>query len=307
MVAAHRRSDSGYRWPMALDSFLLIGLMIAAGVLCARLRLLPDNSAEVLNQFALTVCLPAAVLRFASQLQFDASLLALAAVPWLLLVASIALVLLVAPLLKLRDDEKAVLLLCIPLGNTSFLGYPLTEAFYGTEALPFAVAYDQFGSFLILSTWGLWVLARYGGDRRPTLADMARRVLRFPPFLALLLALTLMPAARLADALLPIVTLAIGLQLRFRIPPRERAPLAFGLAAKLLVLPLLAWGLTLLFAMAPLMRNTVVLESAMAPMITASALAIAHRLAPGLAAALVGFGIPLSLLTLLGWRWLLAG
>jgi malate permease and related proteins len=307
MVAAHRRSDSGYRWPMALDSFLLIGLMIAAGVLCARLRLLPDNSAEVLNQFALTVCLPAAVLRFASQLQFDASLLALAAVPWLLLVASIALVLLVAPLLKLRDDEKAVLLLCIPLGNTSFLGYPLTEAFYGTEALPFAVAYDQFGSFLILSTWGLWVLARYGGDRRPTLADMARRVLRFPPFLALLLALTLMPAEPPADALLPIVTLAIGLQLRFRIPPRERAPLAFGLAAKLLVLPLLAWGLTLLFAMAPLMRNTVVLESAMAPMITASALAIAHRLAPGLAAALVGFGIPLSLLTLLGWRWLLAG
>ena len=317
MVVAHRRTDSGYRCRMALDSFLLIGLMIAAGVLCAQLRLLPDNSAEVLNQFALNVCLPAAVLRFASQLQFDTSLLALAAVPWLLLAASIALVLLVAPLLKLRDDEKAVLLLCIPLGNTSFLGYPLTEAFYGTEALPFAVAYDQFGSFLILSTWGLWVLARYGGDRPPTLADIGRRVLRFPPFLALILALTVMPAeappalerllARLSDALLPIVTLAIGLQLRFRIPPRERAPLAFGLAAKLLVLPLLAWGLSALFAMAPLMRSAVVLESAMAPMITASALAISHRLAPGLAAALVGFGIPLSLLALLGWRWLLAG
>ncbi|MCK7592904.1 AEC family transporter [Pseudomarimonas salicorniae] len=302
---------------MALDSFLLIGLMIAAGVVCARLRLLPDNSAEVLNQFALNVCLPAAVLRFAPQLQFDSALLGLMAVPWILLGLSIALVWLAGRLMSLREDEKAVLLLCIPLGNTSFLGYPLTEAFLGTDALPYAVAYDQFGSFLILSSWGLWVLARYGGDAPPTAADIGRRVLRFPPFIALIIALTVMPSeppaalerllARLSDALLPVVTLAIGLQLRFRIPARERGPLAFGLAAKLLVLPLAAWLFTALIPMAPLMRQAVVLESAMAPMITASALAISHRLAPGLAAALVGFGIPLSLLTLLGWRWWLAG
>lgn len=301
---------------MALDSFLLIGLMIAAGVLCARTRLLPDHSAEVLNQFALNICLPAAVLRFASQLQFDSALLGLMAVPWLLLALSIALVWLAGRAMNLRDDEKAVLLLCIPLGNTSFLGYPLTEAFLGTAALPYAVAYDQFGSFLILSSWGLWVLARYGGDAPPTLRDIGLRVLRFPPFIALIIALTVMPAephpaierllARLSDALLPIVTLAIGLQLRFRVPPRERGLLAFGLAAKLLVLPAAAWLLTGLIGMGELMRQVTVLESAMAPMITASALAISHRLAPGLAAALVGFGIPISLLTLLGWRALLA-
>jgi predicted permease len=298
---------------MALDSFLLIGLMIAAGVLCARTRLLPDNSAEVLNQFALNVCLPAAVLRFASQLEFDASLLGLMLVPWALLALSIGLVWLAGRIMPLRADEKAVLLLCIPLGNTSFLGYPLTEAFLGTAALPYAVAYDQFGSFLILSSWGLWVLARYGGDAPPTPGAIVRRVLRFPPFIALIVALTLMPAeppaalerllARLSDALLPVVTLAIGLQLRFRIPRNERAPLAFGLAGKLLVLPAAAWLLSGLIGMGEPMRSATVLESAMAPMITASALAISHRLAPGLAAALVGFGIPVSLLTLLGWRW----
>lgn len=300
---------------MALDSFLLIALMIAAGVVCARLRLLPDNSAEVLNQFALTVCLPAAVLRFASRLQFDSSFVLLAVVPWLLLALSIVLVLVAARLLKLRDDEKAVLLLCIPLGNTSFLGYPLVEALLGAEALPYAVVYDQFGSFLILSTWGLWVLARHGGNRPPTVREIGARVLRFPPFIALLVALTVMPAepppviasllARLSDALLPIVTLAIGLQLRFRIPARERAPLAFGLTAKLLVLPLAALGLAALFGIGGPARSAMVLESAMAPMITASALAISHRLAPGLAAAMVGFGIAVSLPTLLGWMWLL--
>lgn len=287
--------------------------MVAAGVACRRLRLLADNAAEVLNQFALNVCLPAAVLRFAAQLQFDAGLLALIAVPWLLLPLAIALVALLHRLRPLRRDEQAVLLLCLAHGNTSFLGYPLVEALLGAEALPYAVAYDQFGSFIMISTVGLYWLARYSGESAPSAPQMALRILRFPPFLTLLLALTLWPSeppealqavlVRLSDALLPIVSLAIGLQLRFRVPPRERVPLAFGLAAKLLLLPAAALLLASVFGMREPMRSAVVLEAAMAPMITAAALAISHRLAPGLAAALVGFGVPLSLLTVAGWRW----
>ena len=300
---------------MASDAFVLIGMMMALGYAFGRWRLLPANSAEALNQFALNVCLPAAVLRFAAQLSLDTGLLALIAVPWLLLAASVPIAGLIARWLKLDDGERAVLLLCIPLGNTSFLGYPLVEAFLGKPGLPYAVAYDQFGSFIALSTYGLWVLARYAGSEKPRPSAVLRKMLRFPPFIALIIALTVMPAdppdlvgnllERLSDALLPIVTLAIGLQLRFRLPQRERAPLALGLLAKLVVLPALALGLGLLFGMDSLMRSAVVLEAAMAPMITASALAISHRLAPGLAAAMVGYGIPISLLTLFGWRVLL--
>ena len=40
-------------------------------------------------------------------------------------------------------------------------------------------------------------------------------------------------------------------------------------------------------------------------MITAAALAISHQLAPRLAAALVGYGILLSLVTLPAWAWVL--
>jgi len=41
----------------------------------------------------------------------------------------------------------------------------------------------------------------------------------------------------------------------------------------------------------------------MPTMITAAALAISHQLAPRLAAALVGYGILLSLVTLPMWAW----
>lgn len=300
---------------MAFDAFALIFSMLALGLLFQRLRVFPDSAAEVLNKVVLYVCLPAAVLRYAPRLELGPDVLAVAAVPWLLVGATVLAVSGVTRWLRLRRDEHAVLLLCVALGNTSFLGYPLVRALLGEAALPYAVIYDQFGAFLILSTFGLYVLARYGGDAEPTPRDMLRRIASFPPFLAMVFGLTLMPAEppswidgglqRLADALLPLVVLAIGLGLKLKLPRDELRPLAAGLALKLAVMPALALGLAALLRLDGVQHDTVVLESAMPPMVTAAALAISHRLAPGLASALVGYGILLSLATLPAWTWLL--
>jgi predicted permease len=297
---------------MNYDALLFVLLMLLLGKGCAVLRLFPDDAAEVLNRVVLWLCLPAAILRHASKLVADVDLVVLALVPWLLLAASVALIVPLARALGLRDDARAVLLLCVPLGNTSFLGYPLTQALLGDEALAHAVIYDQFGSFLMLSTWGLWVLARYGGDEPPSARAIGLRLVRFPPFVALLLALTLMPAAppvwldasleRLADALLPLVALAVGLTLRLALPRDTLAPFASGLVLKLMVLPALAFGLVTLLPLAPLPADVALMESAMPPMVTAAALAISHRLAPTLAAALVGYGTLLALLALPLWH-----
>ena len=300
---------------MAFDAFALVLALLALGKASARLGLFPAGAAEALNRFVLYVCLPAAVLRHAPRLHFEPGLLGLIAIPWLILLASAGAVVVVARLLHLRADERAVLLLCVPMGNTSFLGYPLVEALLGEPALPYAVIYDQFGTFIILSTWGLWVLARYGGDRRPTAREIGGKIVRFPPFVALVVALTLMPAAppplvegllmRLSDALLPVVTFAVGLDLRLRLPRGALGPLAAGLALKLALLPLAAWVLVRLLGLDGIAADATIFESAMPPMITAGALASSHRLAPDLAAAMVGYGVLLALATLPAWSlWL---
>ncbi|WP_024888989.1 AEC family transporter [Luteimonas huabeiensis] len=301
---------------MAFAAFALILAMLALGMLFARLRALPDDAAETLNRVVLLICLPAAVLIYVPRLRFDPTLLGVAATPWLLAAASIALVLLLARLRRWRRDRVAVLLLCVVLGNTSFIGYPMVRALLGDAALPYAVVYDQFGTFVLLSTFGLYVLARFGGDAPPGPAEIARRVLRFPPLWALLAGLTVMPEQppawiadvlqKLADAMLPLVMLAVGLSIRLRMPAEEIGPLAAGLALKLVAMPALALPLSWLFAMPPAMLQVNVLESAMPSMVTAAALAISHGLAPRLAAALVGYGILLSLATLPAWTWLLA-
>ena len=300
---------------MAFDAFALILTMLALGMVFARLKVLPGNAAEVLNLVVLYVCLPAAVLIYVPRLHLDASLLGVIVTPWLLAIVTVALVALATRAFGFRRDEHAVLLLCVALGNTSFIGYPMVRALLGETALPYAVVYDQFGTFVLLSTFGLYVLAKYGGDAPPTGRQILQRILKFPPVWALLLGLTVMPGQppawiaaglqKLADALLPLVMLAVGLSIQLKMPRDEVKPLAVGLMLKLVILPALALPLALLFGLHDDMLQVSVLESAMPTMITAGALAIAHNLAPRLAAALVGYGILLSLVTLPAWVWVL--
>ncbi|WP_369942045.1 AEC family transporter [Xanthomonas medicagonis] len=300
---------------MAFDAFALMLAMLLLGKLFAQLRALPANTPEALNGLVLYLCLPASVLIYVPRLQLDLALLGLMLTPWLLAGASVLAALALRRRLRLRRDQYAALVLCVALSNSSFIGYPMVRALLGEAALPYAVVYDQFGTFLLLSSVGLYVLARYSGEAPPSPRQTLLRMARFPPLWALVFALTLMPAQppawiasglqRLADAMLPLVMLAVGFSLQLRLPRDELKPLAAGLLLKLLLLPALAWPLSWALGLRGQMLQANVLESAMPTMITAAMLAISHRLAPRLAAALVGYGIVLSLATLPVWAWLL--
>jgi len=296
-----------------IAAFAFVLLLMALGRLLSWRRLVPDSAPDALNIVVLYVCMPAAILLQVPKLQLTGATLGVALVPWVLLAASTLLVLGAARVLKLQRPDTAVLLLEVPLGNTSFLGYALIPVLASPDAMPFAVLFDQFGSFLILSTFGLTVIAIYSGGTRPSPAVVLRRVVAFPPFVALVFALTLMPAEpprvivdvlqQLASAMLPMVGIALGMQLRLRLPREQLLPLGLGLAGKLLLMPALAWALCLLFNFEPNARAAIVFEAAMPPMITAAALAGMARLSPELGSALVGYGVVLSMLSLPFWRW----
>jgi malate permease and related proteins len=298
-----------------ISTFAIIISFLVIGRLLAWRKLVPENAPQSLNLLVLNACLPAAILLYAPKLVFERELIGLVAIPWIILLASIALVFSLARLLGFDRASKANLLLQIPLGNTSFIGYSLIPVLVGAGALRYAVVYDQLGSFLILTTWGLFVVALYGGSERPGLVAILKRILTFPPFVALMLALTVFPAELaapvekglhlLADALLPIVVLALGMQLQLRLPRQHLLPLAVGLVSKLVLMPLLALGLGQLFGLSAELVLVAVYLTAMPPMVTSGALLSMAGLAPELAAALVGYGIVFSMITLPAWHWLL--
>lgn len=294
-----------------MSAYLIIIGLIVAGRVLAWARVFPEQAPEVLNRVVILLCLPALILLHVPELEASLDLLPLILIPWLLLGLTIAIILPLARWLELSRPVTAVLLVLIPLGNTSFLGFPLVTALMGPEYVSYAVVYDQFGSFLIVCTHVLFVLAWYGAGRRPGVGEMARRIVTFPPFIALVAALALgnawFPdwlrdlAETFADMLLPLVTLAIGMSLKLRLVPEYRLPLAIGLAGKLLVLPAAAILAALAIGAEPPVARVAILESAMPPMITAAALLSSAGLAPPLASALVAWGVLLSAATVPLW------
>jgi len=285
-----------------LFALLLVGLMFVLGSTLTRLGVFDDAGADVLNRFVVYVSLPALVLHVVPKLHWERELVLLVAVSWgTLLIAALA-VLVLARMLSFPREVLGALLLCAPLGNTSFLGAPLIAALRGTDALRYAIIYDQLGSFLALSTYALFVIARFSGAKPPSAGTMLRRVSTFPPFVVLVVALPLPPLpealdavlGRIGDTLSPLAMFAAGMRLRLRLPA-ERSALVSGLGVKMLLVPACAFMIVRTFGEPGLLADVAILEASIPPMLSAAALASMAGLAPELCAALAAYGIVIAL------------
>jgi malate permease and related proteins len=295
-----------------VSALLTVLSLLLVGYLLRRLGRLPSNAAEVLNRFVIDICLPATILRLVPKLSLGAAVAPLVIIPWAMAGLSYVLVRLLARPLGLDATTRTALFLATALGNTSFLGFPLCSALLGESSIPLAAVYDQFGSFLMLSTIAPLALGSVTGGERPRPRELAKRVLGFPPFIALLVALLPIPQLAFLDPLLavaatpliPLAMVAVGLKIRLT-PPRPKRVLAAGLALKLLLLPAAAWALAKALGAPPLVTQVAVLETAMPTMVTAGALMMAHGVASELAAAFVGWGLLLALVTVPAWSFIL--
>lgn len=285
-----------------MASLLVLALSLGAGLLL-RGRLDPAP----LTLYVLNVALPALAL-VAMHRATGFSTWAVGSV-WLVFVAAAAVFATLGRLLGWDRATVGCLVLTCGLSNTSFVGFPLLEVLVGPDALPLAVPLDLLGSFLLVCTLAPMVgalAARQRWSPGTALLQMAK----FPALWAMVVGLTLPDALwpaplvdaldRLAGTLTPVALVAVGAQLR--LPTREGwGPMAGGLVYKLAVAPLLALGWMALGDADADVARVAVLEAAMAPMVTGAMLATSFGLRPGLAAALVGVGVPLSLATV--WAW----
>lgn len=303
-----------------MGNFILIAGYLLIGLLLQRSRQFPQNTGQILNAYVIYVALPALVLQKIPFLQISPQLLIPALTPWLLLALTVPLLLWLSRRLQWSRGTTGAMLIIVPLGNTSFVGFPIIEAFFGSAGIPYALLYDQVGTFLILSIYATSVAAWYShplghNDNGPSKAQVLLRIARFPPFIALVIALLLRQVSypviaqqfidSLAATLVPVIMVAVGLQLKFRLAAEDRQPLGFALLIKLVLTPALTLAVLYGFGLHDLVIQVTIIEAAMPAMISAGALAIMSGLAPTLAAAIVGYGVLLCLLTLPLWFYLL--
>ena len=191
----------------------------------------------------------------------------------------------------------------------------MIEAFFEQSDMGTGILIDQLGSYMVLNTLGITIAAFYSTGPASATAIL-RRIMVFPPLLALVTAFALMPIdlpdwglnilKHLADTLVPMALVSVGLQLRFEQVKNVKVALATGIAFKLVLAPallcLLYFGL--IGATDETSRVTM-FEAAMGPHIGGSIVAVQHNLNPPLVSLMVGIGILLSFFTLPAWSYLL--
>lgn len=287
----------------------VLGLYLLIGFILKRTGKCPDNTAQVLNLYVIYAALPGVIFSKVPALEFSSELLIPVVIPWVLLIASAVFIWLLGRAFKWPREVVGALLICVLLGNTSFFGFPMIEAFYGSDAIVYGLLYDQFGSFFGLAIYSTIIIALYREqDEKPTVGSVSRQILTFPPFIALVIALLTKSFTypevfqRLIDSLavtlVPVIMIAVGFQLKFRLPKGSKTPLTIGLLTKLVLMPALTIALLFGFGFESTLVQVTVFESAMPPMITAGAVAIMAGLAPRLSAAMVGYGILFAFVSL---------
>jgi len=166
-------------------------------------------------------------------LVFDRAALVPMLVAWILFVSAFVVVSLWARYKNWSDELRLAAIILVGLGNTAFLGVPLTELLLGPESVAYAVIYDQLGSFLMLSTAAIILISVHqaqcdgtevaqnqqtmlnksralDGSRTPDgsstpdgsrlALDILKRVFCFPPFVCLLISL-LLPVRPIVETL----------------------------------------------------------------------------------------------------------
>jgi predicted permease len=187
----------------------------------------------------------------------------------------------------------------------------MIDSFYGTTGMPVGIIIDQLGTYLVLSTIGIFTICTYSqaSVSRP---EMIRRIITFPPLIALVAAVTLMPfdypalmtsvLSRLGNTLAPLALVSVGLQLNLAAMRGNGALMAMGLCYKLVMAPILiALVYVGLIGLHGQTTKITLFESAMAPQIGGAIVAIQYGLNAQLISLMVGIGTLLSFVTLPLW------
>ena len=276
---------------------------------------MPEGSHRGINTWIIYLAVPAVALKYIPSVHWSNELLLPAAMPLIVWSGSWLTFFLYAKIKPIDTATRAALTLTAGLGNTSFIGFPLVQGYYGDHALPIAVICDQ-SSFMIMSTLGAAMAMQASASGTAGASAFLKKLLLFPPFIAFLAAIILPRFVdlssidplfdKIALTLVPMALFSVGMQLSIDGWLENITSLSIALSYKLVIAPAFFLILILALHLKGMIPTISLFEAAMAPMITAGVLAAQYQLNPKLANLVVGVGILVSFITTAIW-WLVTG
>ena len=273
-----------------------------------RTGLVQRDAHRSVNVWIIYVALPALTLRFIPNIHWNLDMLLPIAGPFLLWCGAWLYIKAYSSGKPVDAQTRTALLVTCGLGNTAFLGFPLTIAYYGKDALSSAIVFDL-STFIIFCILAMPVILRSacGGSQKFDLLTLAGRIFSFPAFVASIFAIAssffvdmsfLNPLLDLLVATIsPLALFSIGLQFEFRDFGQSAGHVAVGLLYKLVFAPLLVFLLALILGGGGETFAVSVFEAGMPPHIMGSLLASQFNQNPRLCGLMVAIGIITSMFT----------
>ena len=298
------------------DAMALILLCLAVGWVLRSVGILSEQRTQKALSWVIYVALPAMALLHIHGIEFTGEWLLAAAMPWVSVALAWLLFRSMASRYGWSREKVGALVLVSGWGNTSFIGIPMVITYFGIEWISLVLVIDSLGSYLALSTAGIFLASRYSSSELGA-GDMMKRIFGFPPLLALLVALACNGLPRpewieqvlqpIAATLTPVAMIGVGATLQWGAIFEHRQAIASGLPYRLAVAPAIT---LLIYKLAGFSIDGVsaiaIFETAMPPMVASSVVAIRYGLMPPLVAGMIGVGIPLSMVTLALWARVLS-
>lgn len=251
-----------------IASFLILILL---GYFLKMIKFLNEDEGEILKKILFNISLPSLVLYSILTSKFSGNFLIIFILVPLVMIIQFILLFLFGKLYIKDKKEFATLILSGVMGNTAFLGYPLTEIFFGSSNLPYGILYDQahFYTFLII----IYPLLSYLSGN--SIKNIKSSIIT-PPVIAFLIGLifrnfsipnVLIESLNvLKSSVTPLVMLYLGINLEFKFDKKDIGYLIPVIVFKLIVFPLLFFFISSLFVVQKNILNVSLLQSMMPTM-----------------------------------------
>lgn len=286
-------------------------MLISIGFFSKKTGLLKKEHASVLNNIIIYITMPALIFRAVSASDMPVSLLKIPLLAFTVTGLCMLIAFIAARFIHLKRPTFGALVIAAAIGNTGYLGFPLTLQLFGIENLVKAVFYDLSGTVAFTFTAGLLIADRYGeGQDR---INIVREIVTFPPLIALVLAFILrgivLPGFLinsiefLASATVPLIMLSIGLSLELAGLSKYKLAIGMVVLIKLGLSPLLAFASAQTLGMSTTDLGITCLEASMPTAMILMVIGLRYGLDTDFIPAAIVTTTMISLITIPVWQY----
>ncbi len=268
-------------------TIIAIMLMVLLGYILKRIDLLKVTDINTLNKIVINVAMPCMVFITIYNVNFSIlpKLITMPLVGLTIGTCSGLLTYIILTIKKYPKKKKWALILPVSLGNTAFLGFPVTLGVFGSEGLVRAIFYDISSLVMFLSLSAI-LMFKFGGE----LKDAIKSLFSFPALWAVLIGILFnflnIPIGEIFDiainylaaATIPLIMLSLGLSLQFKGIKEGIKSTSFVSFIKLIIAPIFAFFLLGFLGFSGLEHAVGITEAAMPCSMLTLVLAIDHDL-----------------------------